>query len=396
MALPLTGYRVLELAHLIAGPACGMYLADMGADVIKGENPDGGDAARTAYARHLHGESAVFVTVNRNKRSVALDLAHADGRRAFERLVEGVDVVIEAYRGGVAERLGIDYDSLAARNPRLVYCSLSAFGPTGPWREKPGLDMLVQAMGGLMAVTGEPDGAPILTGAPVVDTIGALLAGQGIVTALLHRERTGQGQRVDVCLLDGLMLAHAARLSIFLATGEEPGRHGSAHPYLSPFQAFAARDGWIYVAAWIDRLWAPFCDAIARPDLVKDERFASNELRVRHRAALNEILEPIFRQATVGEWMTRLEAREVLCAPVNGYAGLAVDPQVAATGMLVRDTHPRAGDFTSLGTAVRFARTPGSIRTPAPALGEHTDAVLREAGLAAGEIARLRATKVVA
>ena len=396
MALPLTGYRVLELAHLIAGPVCGMYLADMGADVIKVENPDAGDASRTVYGRHLHGESAVFVTVNRNKRSVALDLAHADGRRVFARLVESADVVIEAYRGGVAERLGIDYDTLAVRNPRLVYCSLSAFGPTGPWREKPGLDMLVQAMGGLMAVTGEPEGAPILTGAPVVDTIGALLAGQGIVTALLHRERTGQGQRVDVCLLDGLMLAHAARLSIFLATGEEPGRHGSGHPYLSPFQAFAARDGWIYVAVWVDRLWAPFCSVIERPDLMKDERFATNESRVRHRGDLNAILQPIFSQATVKEWMARLEAREVLCAPVNRYADLPTDPQVAATEMLVADRHPRAGGFTSLATPVRFALTPGRIRTAAPALGEHTDAVLQEAGLAADEIARLRAAKVVA
>src|SRR2546427_764603 len=288
------------MAHLIAGPACGMYLADMGADVIKVENPGSGDASRTAYARHLNGESAVFVTVNRNKRSVGLDLAHPDGRRVFHRLVEGADVVIEAYRGGVAERLGIDYDS------------------------------------------------------------------------------------------------HAARLSIFLATGEEPGRHGSAHPYLSPFQAFAARDGWIYVAAWLDRLWAPFCAAIERPDLAKDERFTTNESRVRHRAALNAILTPIFTHATVKEWMARLEAREVLCAPVNRYADLTTDPQVAATGMLVPDTHPRAGGFTSLGTPVRFGRTPGTIRTPAPQLGEHTELVLCEAGIAADEIARLRTAKVVA
>src|SRR5215470_11621385 len=352
--MPLSGYRVLELAHLIAGPACGMYLADMGADVIKVENPDAGDASRTAYGRHLRGESVVFVTVNRNKRSIGLDLARPEGREVFARLVERSDVVIEAYRGGVAERLGIDYDSVVARNPQIIYCSLSAFGPTGPWREKPGLDMLVQAMGGLMAVTGEPDGAPILTGAPVVDTIGALLAGQGIVTALLHRERTGQGQRVDICLLDGLLLAHAARLSIYLATGDEPGRHGSAHPYLSPFQAFAASDGWIYVAAWLDRLWAPFCAAIERNDLLADERFATNEARVKNRAALTEILVPIFGRATVKEWMARLEAREVLCAPVNRYADLPTDPQVAATRMLVTDTHPRGGGFTTLGTPVRF------------------------------------------
>src|SRR5213594_4751960 len=218
------------MAHLIAGPACGMYLADMGADVIKVENPGSGDASRTAYARHLNGESAVFVTVNRNKRSVGLDLAHPDGRLVFHRLVEGADVVIEAYRGGVAERLGIDYDSLAAQNPRLVYCSLSAFGAEGPWREKPGLDMLVQAMGGLMAVTGEPDGGPILCGAPVLDTLGAVSAALGVLTALLHRERTGEVQRVDVSLLGGALLAHAARLSVFLVTGQEPGRQGSAHP----------------------------------------------------------------------------------------------------------------------------------------------------------------------
>jgi crotonobetainyl-CoA:carnitine CoA-transferase CaiB-like acyl-CoA transferase len=209
--LPLTGYRVLELAHLIAGPACGMYLADMGADVVKIEQPGGGDASRTAYGAHLGAESAVFLTVNRNKRSIALDLARPDGLAAFDRLVARADVVLEAYRGGVAERLGIDWPRLARINPRLGYCSLSAFGPDGPWRDKPGVDMLVQAMGGLMAVMGEPDGPPMLCGAPVLDTVGALMAGQGILTAVLHRERTGEGQRVDVSLLAGTLLAHAAR-----------------------------------------------------------------------------------------------------------------------------------------------------------------------------------------
>jgi len=218
---PLAGYRVLELAHLVAGPACGLYLADMGADVIKIEAPGSGDASRTAYGSQYGGESAVFLTVNRNKRSVAIDLARPEGRAAFERLAATADVVLEAYRGGVAERLGIDWTRLSPINPRLIYCSLSAFGPDGPWRDKPGVDMVVQAMGGLMAVMGEPDGPPVLCGAPVLDTIGALMAGQGVVTALLHRERTGQGQRLDVSLLNGTLLAHAARLSIFLAGREE-------------------------------------------------------------------------------------------------------------------------------------------------------------------------------
>ena len=396
MTLPLAGYRVLELAHLIAGPVCGMYLADMGADVVKIEQPTGGDASRTTYGTHYGGgESAVFVTVNRNERSAAIDLARPEGRAAFERLVARADVVLEAYRGGVAERLGIDWARLAPLNPRLVYCSLSAFGPEGPWREKPGVDMLVQAMGGVMAVTGDADGPPALCGAPVLDTIGSLMAGQGILTALLHRERTGEGQRVDVSLLNGTLLAHAARLSVFLATGEEPGRWGSGHPYLVPFQALEARDGWVYVAVWVDRLWTPFCEAIGRPDLAGDPRFATRADRLGRRAELNTLLAEVFRAHTVGEWMKRLEAHDVLCAPVNRYADLPSDPQVMASGMLVEQEHPRAGRLRTLDTPIRFNRTPGGIRTPAPALGEHTDTVLTEAGLAPAEVARLRASGVI-
>ena len=396
VTLPLAGYRVLELAHLIAGPVCGMYLADMGADVVKVEQPAVGDAARTVYDPLLAGDSVVFLTVNRNKKSVALDLGAAEGRRVFARLVARADVIVEAYRGGVAERLEIDYARLAPVNPRLVYCSLSAFGADGPWREKPGLDMLVQAMGGVMAVTGEPDGGPILCGAPVLDTLGAVSAALGVLTALLHRERTGEGQRVDVSLLGGALLAHAARLSVFLATGQEPGRQGSAHPYIVPFQAFAVADGWIYVAVWVERLWPPFCAAIERPELATDPRFAVRDDRLRHRGELVRVLEPIFRTRTVKEWMARLEGREVLCAPVNRYADLPTDPQVVASRMLVPEDHPRAGRLTTLDTPIRYSRTPGGIRTHAPALGEHTDAVLTEAGLAPAELARLRETKVIA
>ncbi|MEK7702301.1 MAG: CoA transferase [candidate division NC10 bacterium] len=396
MALPLAGYRVLELAHLIAGPVCGMYLADMGAEVVKIEQPSGGDASRTLYDPLLGGDSAVFLTVNRNKQSLALDLAHPDGRALFGRLVQRADVVIEAYRGGVAEKLGIDYASLQPMHPGLVYCSLSAFGPEGPWREKPGLDMLVQAMGGLMAVTGEPDGGPLLCGAPVLDTLGALSAGVGVLTALLHRERTGEGQRVDVSLLNGALLIHAARLSVFLVTGQEPGRHGSSHPYLVPFQAFRAKDGWIYVAVWVDRLWQPFCAAIERPALAADPRFTSRQNRLGNRRELVALLEPIFLERTVTGWMACLETHDVLCAPVNRYADFPTDPQVIASGMLVPEDHPRAGRLTTLDTPIRFSRTPGGIRTHAPALGEHTDEVLRRAGVAPDEIARLREAKVVA
>jgi crotonobetainyl-CoA:carnitine CoA-transferase CaiB-like acyl-CoA transferase len=386
----------LELAHLVAGPVCGMFLAEMGADVIKVEQPGQGDVARTLYDPRPGGDSVVFLTVNRNKRSLALDLSRPEGVAAFRRLAAGADVVIEAYRGGVAERLGVDYAQLAPLNARLIYCSLSAFGPTGPWREKPGLDMLAQALGGLLAITGEREGGPVLCGAPVVDTMGALMAGQAVLTALLHRERTGQGQRVDVSLLNATLLAHAARLSVFLATGEDQGRHGSAHPYLVPFQAFRASDGWIYVAVWVDRLWSPFCSVIGRRDLVADPRFASNRERLVHRDALIALLEPIFRERTVKEWMVALEGESILCSPVNRYSDLLDDPQVRASGMIVEETHPRAGRFRTLAPPTLFSATPGAIRTPAPALGEHSDAVLVEAGLAPTEVARLRTLGVVA
>jgi formyl-CoA transferase/CoA:oxalate CoA-transferase len=393
----LAGYRVLELAHFIAGPVCGLYLADMGADVVKVEEPGAGDASRRMYdaATVPGGDSSVYLATNRNKRSVAVDLTKPEGRTVFLRLVERADVVIEAYRGGVAERLGIGYDACVAVNPRIIYVSLSAFGPTGPFRAKPGLDMLVQALGGIMSVTGEPDGGPLLCGTPVVDTMGALACGQAVVTALLHRERTGEGQRVDVALLDLALLANAARLVQYLATGDEIGRNGSAHPFMVPFQAFEAKDNWIYVAVWADKLWVPFCKAIERPELADDPRFAGRPTRFAHRDALRAIIVPIFRERPVADWMTRLEGADVLCTPVNRFADLAADPQVRAGGMLIEETHPRAGRLTTLGPAVRFARTPGTLRVGAPALGENTDAVLAEAGLGPDEIQHLRAQRIL-
>ena len=246
-----------------------------------------------------------------------------------------------------------------------------------------------------MSVTGEPERAPVLSGAPVVNTMGALMAGQGIVTALLHRERTGRGQRVDVSLLNGALLAHAARLSIFLATGEEPGRWGSGHPYMVPFQALPARDGYVYVAVWRDRLWRPFCEAIGQPALADDPRFATREARLERRVELTALLESVFRQATVLDWMTRLEARDVLCVPVNRYADLPADPAVRASGMLIDEHHPRAGRIRTLAPPIRFSETPGSIRTPSPALGEHTDAVLSAAGVTPAALAYLKMQKVI-
>ncbi|MBI3625442.1 MAG: CoA transferase [Candidatus Rokubacteria bacterium] len=393
--LPLAGYRVLELAHLIAGPVCGMCLADMGADVIKVEEPTTGDLSRSVYHVTLNGEGPLYLTANRNKRGLTLDLSSREGRQVFYRLAERADIVIEAYRGGVAERLEVDYQRLSRLNPRLIYCSLSAFGPEGPWREKPGLDALVQAVSGLMAVTGEPDGPPALCGAPLVDTIGSLLGVQGILTALLYRERTGQGQKVDVSLLDGALLATAARLSVFHVTGEDVPRLGNAHPELVPYQAFRARDGWIFVAVRNEKLWHTFCRAIGQPGLVTDPRFATNADRLAHRGELGVLLGEVFPRRRVREWMEIFEAADVLCAPVNTFSDVVKDAQVLASGMLVEQEHPKAGRFKTIGIPVRLEKSPGRILTPSPTLGQHTEEILREAGYGEAEIQGLRAGRVI-
>jgi crotonobetainyl-CoA:carnitine CoA-transferase CaiB-like acyl-CoA transferase len=392
---PLEGVRVLELAHLIAGPTAGMYLADMGADVIKVESREAPDASRSVYGVARAGEGILHLTVNRNKRALCLDLQKPAGRETFYRVVKTADVVLEGYRNGVAEKLGIDYATLAPMNPRLIYCSLSAFGPDGPWRNKPGLDALAQAVGGLMAVTGEVDGGPALVGAPVVDTIGGLLAAQGILMALIGRGRTGQGQRVDVSLLDGVLLSHLARLSVFHETGVPLGRYGSGHPNLVPYQAFRASDGWIFVAVWRDETWVPFCAATGRPEMAGDARFGTRADRLANRKELEALLESVMAERTVEAWIAVLEPIDVLCAPVNDYAQLVRHPAVLATNMIVEQEHPRAGRFTTMATPVKLEKTPGTIRTGAPALGEHSREILREAGLTAAEIESLAADRII-
>jgi len=392
---PLEGVRVLELAHLIAGPTAGMYLADMGADVIKVESHEAPDASRSVYGIARAGEGILHLTVNRNKRALCLDLRKPAGRETFYRVVKTADVVLEGYRNGVAEKLGIDYATLRAMNPRLIYCSVSAFGPEGPWRSKPGLDALAQAVGGLMAVTGETDGGPALVGAPVVDTIGGLLAVQGILTALIARGQTGEGQRVDVSLLDGVLLSHLARLSVFHETGVPLPRYGSGHPNLVPYQAFRASDGWIFLAVWRDATWRPFCEVAGRPELADDPRFATRADRLANRKELTALIEIIVAGRPIEEWMAALEPIDVLCAPVNDYAQLVRHPAVQATGMIVEQEHPRAGRFTTMATAVKLEKTPGTIRTGAPALGEHSREILGEAGLAPAELDALAVQGII-
>lgn len=392
--LPLEGCRVIELAQLIAGPTCAMLLADLGADVIKVEPPGSGDASRSIYSATLDGEGVLFLTLNRNKRSLALDLASPRGREVLHRLAERADVVITGFRGGVPERLGLDYATLAALNPRLIYCAISGFGPDGPYRAKPALDALLQAMGGIMAITGEEGGAPALCGTAIADVMGALLASQGILTALLHRERTGRGQRVDLALLDGMVFACAPRLAVYFATGKDLAPLGSGHSEVVPYQAFRAKDGWLFVTVWADKGWPAFARAIGRPELATDPRFDTMAARRAHRGELRPILEAVFAARTVGEWLEILERADVLCAPVHRFSDLVRDPQVLANRMIVEQEHPRAGRIRTVGFPIKLAASPGTIRTPAPGLGEHSEAILGEAGYSPSEIAGLRAAGV--
>lgn len=383
---PLTGYRVIECAQLIAGPFCGMLLADMGADVIKIEQPGMGDLSRNMYSAKLGGEGVLFLCSNRNKRSVTLDLASPEGREIFRRLVATSDVFIEGFRGGVAERLGIGYEELRPINPQIIYCSISGFGPAGPHREKPAMDAVLQAWGGIMAITGEPGGGPLLCGTAIADITGSLLAGQGILLALLHRERTGTGQRVDAALLDGMVYAITPRISVFFATGENLTPQGSAHPEVVPYQAFEAKDGWLFMSVWSDKTWPAFCDAIGRPSLGTDPRFGSAIGRREHRGELVSVLKEAFLQRTVKEWMSLLERADVLCAPVNRFSDLMEDAQVRANQMIVEQEHPTAGRIPITGIPIKLSATPGTIRTPAPLLGQHTREVLSGIGYSEEEL----------
>ncbi len=390
----LSGIRILDLSQGAAGPICTMHLGDLGADVIKVEPPCG-EWGRTLGPPFVNGVAAAFVGMNRNKRSIVVDLKQPGGREIIERLAAVSDVLVESFRPGVMARLRLDSVTLASHHPRLIYCAISAFGQDGPWRDKPGVDGIVQGASGLMSVTGEPEGEPVKVGVPAADTAAGFLAAQGVLAALLARERTGRGQRVDVALLDALLAFQAVPLAMYLISGEAPGRTGSAAPYAAPNEAFPTRDGFIMVAAYTPQRWTALCDALGRPDLAADPRFASNEGRVRHRAALREAVVPIFRTRTSSEWLSVLEAADILCGPIATYADVAANPQVAHNNMVIALDHPSLGRTSVVGSPLRLSETPTAVTAAAPLAGEHTEAVLWEAGFARDEIVGLLARGVV-
>lgn len=396
MSGPLTGVRVLDLSRVLAGPFASMILGDMGAEVVKIENPDGGDDTRAWGPPFLDGESSYFLSINRNKKSCTLNLKAPGGRDLLRRLAARADVLLENFRPGTLARLGLGYPEAAALNPRLVYCSVSGFGQTGPDAARPGYDLIVQGESGLMSLTGFPDGPPVKVGVAIADLVAGLYAVQGILLALYARQQTGRGQQVDVALSDGMASLLTFQAGIYFATGRSPERRGNQHPSIVPYETFRARDGYLNLAVGNNTLWGRFCEAIGRPDLTAHPDFATEALRVERHGALKPILDAVLGQRSVGEWMARLGERGIPCGAIKDVAQVCADPQIVARDMVVEVPHSRLGTIRMMGIPIKLSATPGAPSAGPPVLGEHTEAVLAEwLDLTPEAVARLREEGVV-
>lgn len=392
---PLAGMKVIELAHIMAGPVCGLMLADMGADVIKVEKPDGDDSRRFVPPQ-IEGESAAYMMMNRNKRGIALNLKDPQAKEALHRLLESADVVIENYRMGTMERLGLGYEDLRKINPRLIYCEISGFGRTGPYAQRGGFDLIAQGMSGLMSITGEgPGRPPVKTGAPVSDITAGILAAMGVSAAYARALQTGIGQKVDTSLFEAGITQTYWQSAIAFATGVAPGPMGSAHPLNGPYQAFQTADGWINIGAANQRNWLRFLDVIGAPELNDDPRFASNYDRMQHLEVLAEVLTTYLRMQPTAVWLERMEAAGLPAGPVLDILQMHADPQAQARDMIVDVAHPVAGQVKTLGHPIKFGDTPATITRAAPTLGQHSREVLLEYGYQADEIAQMIASGAV-
>ncbi len=380
---PLEGIRVLDLTRALAGPYCTMMLGDLGADVIKVERPGRGDDSRgwgppfvgEPYGPYP-GESAYFIAANRNKRSLTVNLKSAEGQEIVRRLVGVSDALVENFRTGVLDGMGLGCDDLHALNPRLVYCSISGYGRTGPYAGRPGYDFIVQAEGGMMGITGPEEGPPSRVGVPIVDITAGMFSATAVLAALRARDLAGEGQLVDVSLLDTQVALLANVASNYLVGGAAPRRLGNAHPNIAPYEAFRARDRWFALAAANERQWATLCDAIGRPDLKDDPRFSTNGVRVSNRAVLIEALSGTFAARDAGEWLADLRAAGLPCGPINTVPDVFDHPQAQARGLVLEAEHPTAGPVRLTGFPYKLSQTPAEVRRPPPLLGQHTGEVL--------------------
>ncbi len=393
MTPPLEGTTVVDLTRVLSGPYCTMLLADMGARVIKIEQPGRGDDTRGWGPPFLDGESAYFLSINRNKESVTLDFKHPDGRRVLDELIARGDVLVENFRPGTLDRIGLDYASLAARHPRLILCSISGFGQTGPRRTEAGYDAVIQGEGGLMSITGPPDRPPVRLGVAIGDIVTGMFAAQGVLLALLARARTGRGQLVDVAMLDAVAALLTYQAGIYFATGTAPGRIGNRHPTIVPYETFAASDGEFVLAVGNDDQWRRFCRVAGVND---DERFATNRDRVTRYGELRPLVAGVLWRQTRQYWIERLQAAGVPCGSVRDLREVFADPQLQAREMVETVDHLRLGALRVLGLPIKLSDTPGSVRRAPPTLGQHTDAVLRhDLGMGPAEIEALRAEKAI-
>ena len=395
MSGPLAGCRVIELAHIMAGPVAGLMLADMGADVIKVEKLSGDDTRRFVPPT-IEGESAAFLMMNRNKRGIVLDLKSEDGRQALQRLVRDADVLIENYRFGTMEKLGLGYESLRQLNPGLIYCEVSGFGRTGPYAHRGGFDLIAQGMSGLMSITGEAPGRqPVKVGAPISDITAGIVAAMGIAAAFAHKLKTGQGQKVDTSLFEAAITHTYWQSAIAFATGESPQAMGSAHPLNAPYQAFQTADGWINIGAANQANWERMLTLIEAEELNDDPRFSSNAMRIENRVVLAETLSLVFLKHSTAHWLEAFEKAGVPAGPVLSITEMHADPQALARDMIVSTDHPVAGQVKTIGHPVKFSETPGGVKRPAPLMGQHTAEVLREIGYSESQIVAMAAAGVI-